>query len=684
MPFSIRSSHLRYRDYRRKLRERRQRGDFSSADSSFHGGDRSGPSDRPPRKRVRSFFTLLREFFKLARGHRARIATSLFALTIATVIGLLPPYGIKLVFDGALTFPPKTLKLAKYLPLPQNPYHLLAAVALTMIALTLLSQLFQVWSRWNDTLATQRVRVSVRRKTFEHAVRLPLHRVQELKSGGVTSMLREDAGGVGDLVFSMLHNPWRAIIQLIGSLIILATVDWRLLLGSFVLFPAVYFTHRTWISRIRPVYRDIRNTRQGIDAHATEAFGGMRVVRSFSRQRYETTGFTSGNHLMSRQEIYAWWWSRGIDIAWSIFIPAATAVVLWYFGARIISDHQRVVAGTLEANRAMTIGDLMMFLTYLAWLLGPLSTLAGSATALQNQLAGMDRILDLLAEPTEMPPAPTPSPSTAPESPAASPSTTSTFAYPVTEKYRSNGVTESRSEGEAHPVTPLPRHPVTSPAPVLHDISLDIHPGEMIALVGPSGAGKDHALQPHRSLLRPHRGHHPPRWHRPARHHRRFLPPAARQSSSRIPSSSTAPSPRTSPTAPRPAHSPAPAGARRLWSRSSRPPRRPTPTASSPSSTKATTRSSANAASNSPAASANASPSPAPFSPTPRSLILDEATSNLDNRIRTLLIQSSLHTLMAGRTSFVIASTASRPSATPTALSSWRMAESSSKAPTKS
>ena len=77
----------------------------------------------------------------------------------------------------------------------------------------------------------------------------------------------------------MLYNPWRAFIQLLGSMFILAWVDWRLLLGALVLVPAVYFTHRTWIGRIRPQHRDMRIQRKAVDAHATEAFSGVRVVR---------------------------------------------------------------------------------------------------------------------------------------------------------------------------------------------------------------------------------------------------------------------------------------------------------------------------------------------------------------------------------------------------------------------
>ena len=157
----------------------------------------------------------------------------------------------------------------------------------------------------------QRVQVAVRK--YAYSIMPSVCRFTActgLKSGGVASILREDAGGVADLIFSMLYNPWRAIIQLIGSLTVLAFVDWRLLLGLIALLPTVWLTHRTWNRRIRPIFRDIRSTRQNIDSHATEAFGGMRVVRSFSRQQSEAATFTRSGHLMARQEIFAWWWMR--------------------------------------------------------------------------------------------------------------------------------------------------------------------------------------------------------------------------------------------------------------------------------------------------------------------------------------------------------------------------------------
>jgi ATP-binding cassette subfamily B protein len=466
MAFSMRSSRRRYREYLSKLKQRRREhaaagGGHESMAASPHGGSDHAKKHKP---RSRSFMRLLAEFWGLLRGHRGRLALVLAALGVSTLLGLIPLYGTKIVFDGVLRDPPLPTamppSIARWVPLPSDRRQLLTVVAIGMVVLAAGAEVFGLWSRWQTTRMTKRLQVSVRKRVFDHAVRLPLHRVYELKSGGVASILREDAGGVADLIFSMMYNPWRAIIQLLGSLIILAFVDWRLLLGSIALLPTVWLTHRTWIGRIRPIFRDIRATRQQIDSHATEAFGGMRVVRSFSRQQSEAATFTRNGHMMARQEVFAWWWMRGIDVAWSVLIPFASALLLYYGGSRVLADMEKLKAGLIQPKDALTVGDLVMFLSYLAALLGPIAALAGSATALQNSLSGLDRVLDLLAEPLEMP---------------AKPGAISVSRETAAGRITLRDVSFAYSG---------------SAAPVLHDISLDVRPGEMIALVGPSGAGK--------------------------------------------------------------------------------------------------------------------------------------------------------------------------------------------------
>ncbi len=437
------SSLRRYGRYRKEFGSKRETGAVEIGPAVGETIGTSGADSR-------SFFSLLRQFFELLKGQRARIAFALVTLTIATLLNLVPPAGTKIVVDYVLvTKPDRPMPpfLTDRLGLPTEPGRLLATVSIAIVTLATVAIVIGVWGRWQATKTTKRLQVSVRRRVFDHAVRLPLHRVYALKSGGVVSILREDAGGVAELIFSMIYNPWRAIIQLSGTLVILTVVDWRLMLGSLLLVPTVWLTHRTWISRIRPLYRDIRASRQHIDTHATESFGGMRVVRTFGRQRSESGRFTRNNHLMARQELHTWWWARSVDIAWSIMIPAASAVLMWYGGHQVLKG-------------VITAGDLVMFLAYLAMMLAPLATLASSATQLQNSLAGLDRVLDLLDEPLEM------------------------QHHPGTIK-----VVPRRVDGRITLHDVGFRYP-GSTIEVLQEITLDVMPGEMVALIGRSGSGK--------------------------------------------------------------------------------------------------------------------------------------------------------------------------------------------------
>jgi ATP-binding cassette, subfamily B, bacterial len=484
----VRSSLLRYLEYRKKLRERARSGELKHEYGTMEGRRKSN-------KRSRRFWPLFMAFLGLLKGHRLTMVLALLTLSVAALAGLVPLYGTKLVVDNVLGGKPLNQRLVA-MGLPTDQQKLLLATGLGMIGLTIVSVLFSVWGRWQTTRISKRVQVSYRKQVFDHAVRLPLHRVYDLKSGGVASILREDAGGVGELVFSLIYNPWRAIIQLAGSLAVLMFVNWRLLAGGLLLVPTVWITHRTWISRIRPLFRDIRSSRQMIDAHATEAFGGMRVVRAFGRQRTESATFVTNNHLMARQELHAWWWMRGVDIAWAILIPLATALLLWFGGLRVLRDQELVRQGLLEASRAFTIGDLMLFLAYLTALLGPIAALAESATNLQNQLAGLDRTLDLQEEPSEF--------AGAPSSDRLDRNSVEgrisirgvSFAYPKSKGLASvDGYSGERQLGSGATAG----SGVTAKASlkeqgslhlVLHDIDLEVAAGQTVALVGPSGAGK--------------------------------------------------------------------------------------------------------------------------------------------------------------------------------------------------
>lgn len=451
MSFLPHTSRRRYEQYQRDFKAHRTEGSGRTA---------AAHAKRKGRASHRTFLQLFGTFWSFLAGHRKVVIFSLFTVTLATALKLIPPAATGFVLDYVLGDRTVPTHLVESLGLPTSKRGLLTITAITLVVVSVLSISIGISGRYLTTLTTKRMQSKVRKTVFAHAVRLPLHRIYQLKSGGVASVLREDAGGVAELLFSMLYNPWRAVIQLLGTLTILAFIDWRLLAGSLVLIPVVYVTHRAWISSIRPLWRDIRAVRQEVDSHATEAFGGMRVVRSFGRQRTETGRFIRTNHLMIRQELRAWLASRTVEIAWALLIPLASAALLWYGGAQILGDRQRVADGLMTSAEMLTTGDLVMFLFYLAMLLEPLATLAGSATAFQNSLAALDRVLDLLDEPTEF---------------------METTADSTIRPAAAEGRVAINELGFVYPGTERR---------VLDDITLDVQPGQMIALVGPSGAGK--------------------------------------------------------------------------------------------------------------------------------------------------------------------------------------------------
>jgi ATP-binding cassette subfamily B protein/subfamily B ATP-binding cassette protein MsbA len=150
---------------------------------------------------------------------------------------------------------------------------------------------------------------------------------------------------------------------------------------------------------------------------------------------------------MARQEILTWWWSRGIELGWALFVPIGSALLLWYGGRQVLGG-------------SLTPGDLVLFMTYLVMLLGPMEALASSATNFQTNLAGYDRTLDLLAESPELP---------------------DRAGARTLEREAVHGDIVVEGLTFAYP---------GATSNVLEDVSFRARAGEMIAFVGASGAGK--------------------------------------------------------------------------------------------------------------------------------------------------------------------------------------------------
>ncbi len=414
---------------------------------------------RRGRPRTRSTLELIRAFWGLLKDIRWTIAVSLVAATVASLLRLTPPAATGLALDHVLGERRVPVGVAG-VTLPTAPRTLLVTIALGLIGLALAAAAIGTWGRYLNAVALRRLQSRLRRRVFEHCLRMPLHRIRSYQSGGLAGLLREDVGGAAGLLTTMVYTPWRAAVQLVGTLAVLAVIDWRALAGALPLLAALYVVHRWWMRGIRDLWRGIRLYRRWSDAHSTEAFAGIRVIRSFGRHRKESLRYARDQHVVLRQEMLAWWTGVAVNVVWSLVIPVAVATLIWYGGSRVLGDTERIAAGFLRPGEAFTTGTLVTLLFYLTMLLEPLPVLANMASGVQNGLAALDRTLEVLEEESEL---------------VGASGALLLRPHEVVGQVTLRGLTF--------------RYPGQRQA-ALEDVTLEVAAGQMVALVGPSGAGK--------------------------------------------------------------------------------------------------------------------------------------------------------------------------------------------------
>jgi len=451
---SGRSSRLQYRAYRRRFIRKRQ--DPKSTRTLPPDTAAGQPEDRPTH---RPTGVLVSAFLKQLRGHYRLLSVILLTSAVGTVLTLVPLYGMKVIVDNVFGGKPLPSSLDAWPLVPRSGHGLLWAVVSAMFVTALIAVAVRTAGNRMAFRLQRHLILKARRRLLRHALRMRLHRLREITSGGMSFIVRHDANAFGDLVMFLICEPWKAVVQLLGCFIMLAWIDWRLLLGAMALLPIVYLSQKAKVGRIRDMVQDTLAEEQRIDGMGAEVFGGIRVIRGFGRERTVAARLARRHHYVSRLHLFGWWLRQTIQLGWSVVIPLASGLLLGFGGMMVLRDQAAVAAGTLAPGDAFTVGALVMFVAYLAWLLNPLASIARTATHLQNAFAGLNRGLDILDEPLE---------------------TANDDARPV-DRSRVRGDFAMRGVWFTYP---------GSEQPALRGIDLDARAGQVIALVGTSGAGK--------------------------------------------------------------------------------------------------------------------------------------------------------------------------------------------------
>jgi len=375
------------------------------------------------------------------------------ALGLGAMIRILEPWPIKFVLDQVL------LDESSEGAFGLDPATLLTVCALAVVVLALFRAVADYWSKIGFALAGNRVLTRVRTDLYRHLQRLSLPFHDNARAGDLTVRVIGDVGLVREVAVTALLPMLANGVVLLAMAIVMFWLDARLTLIAALTLPFLLVRAGSLNGRIHEVSRQQRRREGALAATAAESVTSIRTVRALSLESRFESQFDHHAAKDLREGVRGKRLSAHLERSVDVAVAASTALALW-FGAR------SVLLG------ALTPGELVVFLAYLKRAFRPIRDVAKYSGRLAKASAASDRIFDILDRVPEVRDLPGARPLTATEG-----------------RLSFEGVTVRVGE-----------------ARLLTGVELEIAPRSLVALVGPSGAGKTTLTQLVPRLLDPHGG----------------------------------------------------------------------------------------------------------------------------------------------------------------------------------
>lgn len=375
------------------------------------------------------------------------IGAALVAILVIAGLGLINPYLLKLLIDDAI---------------PNGDLRLLNIYVGLMIVVPIVSGLIGVGQSYLNNLVGQRVMRDLRNALYSHLQRMPLRFFTATRTGEIQSRLSNDVGGVQQVVTNTASGIVSNIATAASTIVLMAFIDLRLTILSLAIAPVFLLITRKVGAIRREVSKLTQQSMANLTATTQETLSvsGVLLTKTFGRQSEAIDRFSKENESLAGLEIRQQMVGRWFFMIISVFFSITPALVYWVAG--------RAIAG---GDTALTIGSIVAFTTLQSRLFMPLGQLLNVHVDVQGALALFDRIfeyLDLDHEITDRPGAIALDPG----------SVRGNVEYDhVSFHY------DSVPEGEQAVDGSVPRL-------ALDDVNIHIEPGQLVALVGPSGAGK--------------------------------------------------------------------------------------------------------------------------------------------------------------------------------------------------
>jgi ATP-binding cassette, subfamily B, bacterial len=449
------------------------------------GGKREKPSGRVPNRQ------LLRQTASLFKAHRAGVAGIAGLVVITAGAGVINPVLIKVVFDTAL-FPTQTINgHLVYLPVVLPRLELLVGI---MVGITIVTGAIGVLQTYVTNRVGQRVMEELRNRLYEHLQGMSLRFFTGTRTGEIQSRLTNDVGGIQSVVTDTATSLLSNIVTLLSTLVAMLILSWQLTVLSLAITPLfVYYTYRAGRVR-RQITMQAQESKAEISAITEETLSvsGMLLAKVFGRGPEEVTRFRKENHRLANLAIRQEMIGRALFAVIGAFFSSAPALVYLIAGF-VLAGH-----GTTAAP-SITPGTIVAFTTLQSRLFFPIGSMLSVSIEIQASLALFERIFDYLKMPHDIVDQPDARPVAANDIKGEVQLKQVYFRYdrgsfgPMTEPMQRPGAVPAPNGQGSDDSGPDDNDPVPNEIRrdwALEDVSFEVKPGQLAAIVGPSGAGK--------------------------------------------------------------------------------------------------------------------------------------------------------------------------------------------------
>jgi ATP-binding cassette subfamily B multidrug efflux pump len=313
----------------------------------------------------------------------------------------------------------------------------------------------------------QRTLARLRNEIFATIQRLSLRFFDRQPAGDLISRLTNDTDVLNQLFSQGLVMVLGSLFGLIGILIAMLALDWRLALASSVVIPLMLLLTDVFSRLSRRAFRRTRESIGDVSSEIQEEIAGVKVAQAFNRTGVNQQRFELRNAANRDANINATAITSAFTPVVDVLSTLATAIVAGY-------------GGYLALNHLVTVGVVVAFLTYVQQFFRPIQSLSTFYTTAQASLAAAERIFELVDTPSDL----TDRPGARELPPIVGRVAFDHVSFSYGE--RPGAGSWELGDGEAAPQLPTPN----SQLPTLNGITLDVQPGQTIAVVGPTGAGK--------------------------------------------------------------------------------------------------------------------------------------------------------------------------------------------------